>query len=473
MQDANSTNIAAITNVEQHNELAHGLLWLDENLRVQGHNQIYRQLLEIESGCDSFIGQPYHEVLETLHQRGEFASDDGERIVREHLNALRDGKPLNLERIRPNGVALSVSSIPLPTGGYVYIFRDVSEARRLREALRRNAKASIIAMANLAEHRDADTGIHVLRVARLVSQTARKLMHRQKYAKQIDEAFIDLAATASILHDVGKITTPDNILLKNGPLTPVEREAIKQHTIVGAQLLQQAKLTMGENPYLDMGTEIARTHHEWFDGKGYPHALAGNDIPLAGRICAIADVFDALTSRRPYKAPWETQKAIALIHGQSGSQFDPDVVAAFLEVVHERENVCLVRWTDAMSVGHWRIDEQHRILIDAINHLASADSLHNHYAVSLIIDELLTYAAFHFDFEEKLLASANYPALDEHRRSHQYFVQWVEDFRNDYVTYGKQALGEPVLSFLTDWLGRHIMEEDQRYRPAIETAQLT
>ena len=152
----------------------------------------YRHLLDIEDDCDSFIGQPYHKVLKTLLHRGEFAKDDGERIVRQHLDALRNSTPLKLERIRPNGVTLSVSSILLPTGGYLYIFRDISELHRLREALRRNTKASIIAMANLAEHRDSDTGIHVLRVARLVSQMARKLMQSQQHATQINETFVDL-----------------------------------------------------------------------------------------------------------------------------------------------------------------------------------------------------------------------------------------------------------------------------------------
>ena len=463
MSNQNSLIFNVPPSVAQCDGNDQGLLWLDDNQCVQGHNQVYRQLLDIDDRSDSFIGQPYHEVLKTLLHRGEFTKNDGDRIVKEHLDALRNGTPLKLERIRPNGVMLSITSIPLQTGGYVYVFRDISELHRLRETVRRNTKASIVAMANLAEHRDASTGIHVLRVARLVSQMARKLMNGQKYVARIDETYIDLIATASILHDVGKITTPDNILLKSGPLTLEERELIKLHTTVGGELLQQAKLTMGENPYLDMGTEIALTHHEWFDGSGYPNGLIRDDISLAGRISAVADVFDALTSRRPYKAPWETQKAIRFIQEQSGSQFDPDVVSAFIEVIHERENVCLVNWTEEMSVGHWRIDEQHRILIDIINNLASADSLHNHYAVSLIIDELLAYAAYHFNFEEKLLTAANYPEIDKHKRSHFYYVKWVEDFRNDYVTYNKQALGEPVLRFLIDWLKRHILEEDKDY----------
>lgn len=462
-------NLALNGLAEALDAMDQGLLWLDESLRVQGHNQPYRQLLEIE-GESSFVGRPYRELLEFLLERGEFFESNPERYLLERISSMRQGKPLRNERVRPNGVALSVSARPLPSGGYVFTYLDVTRERRARESLRRNAKATVVAMANFAEHRDTDTGIHVLRVARLVGQTARKLSKRPKFSPMVSEEFVEHIATASILHDVGKISTPDRILLKAGPLTPGERETMKEHAANGAQLLKQARLTMGDSLYLDLGAEIALTHHEWFDGRGYPNALAGDDIPLAGRICAVADVFDALTSRRPYKAPWETAKAIALLREQSGSQFDPDVVDAFLEVIREREAVYLVRWSETMSVGNMHIDEQHCILIDTINQLASAESLHNHHAVSMIIDELVSYAAFHFDFEEKLMAAHGYPDLEAHRRIHQHFVKWVTDFRDDFITYGKRALGEPVLAFLRDWLADHIMGEDQRYRPYLQAS---
>lgn len=465
-------------NTENHHGLGEaldamdqGLLWLDEDLHVQGHNQPYRRLLGIEDE-NSFLGKPYRELLQFLLERGEFFEGNHEKYLAERISSLRGGEPLRIERVRPNGVALSVSAVPLPSGGYVYTYLDVTRERRARESLRRNAKATVVAMANFAEHRDTDTGIHVLRVARLVGQTARKLLKWGSFPGVLDEEFVEYIATASILHDVGKIATPDRILLKAGPLTSEERETIKQHTGQGAQLLKQAKLTMGDSLYLDMGAEIALSHHEWFDGRGYPHGLAGDAIPLAGRICAVADVFDALTSRRPYKAPWETGKAVALIREQSGTQFDPKVAEAFLEVIRERETIALVQWSDTLSVGNMHIDEQHRILIDTINQLASAESLHNHQAVSMIIDELVSYAAFHFDFEEKLMASAGYPRLEEHRQIHGSFVKWVTDFRDDFISYGKRALGEPVLEFLRDWLRNHIMDEDQQYCAYIRSESL-
>lgn len=461
----NSGKIAATVELaEAIDVIDQGLLWLDEHFCVRGHNHAYRRLLEIADE-NLGIGKPYQEMLQFLLDRGEFFSDDHEKFLAERMASMRRHESLRIERVRPNGVALSVTAVPLPSGGYVYTYLDVTRERRAREFQRRNAKATVVAMANFAEHRDTDTGVHVLRVARLVGQTARKLMQHEKFASIIDEEFIEHAATASILHDVGKITTPDRILLKAGPLTDEERETIKRHAVVGALLLKQTKLTIGDSPYLAIGTDIALTHHEWFDGQGYPHGLAGDAIPLAGRICAVADVFDALTSRRPYKTPWETEKAVALIRTQSGSQFDPDVVAAFLEVIRERETVCLVRWTDDMSVGNLHIDEQHAILIDTINQLVSAESLHNHHAVAMIIDELVSYAAFHFEYEENLMARAHYPQLDEHRIIHQVFVKWITDFRDEYATFGKRPLGESVLDFLRDWLKHHILGEDQRYRP--------
>ena len=442
-----------------------GLLWLDGDLYIEGHNAAYRRLLDIPAESH-FVGRPYRELLQYLLERGEFYGAAYEDYLEKRMRDMARGEPLRLERVRPNGVVLSVLASPLPSGGYVFTYLDITQERAAQEVQRRNAKATVVAMANFAEHRDTDTGVHVLRVARLVGQIARKLMLSGKFP-EVDEAFVEQVATASILHDVGKISTSDRILLKAGGLTHEERETIKKHTTGGANLLKQAMLTMGHSPYLDLGQKIALTHHEWFDGRGYPHGLSGNDIPLAGRICAVADVFDALTSRRPYKIPWETAKAVELIRNQSGTQFEPAVVNAFLEVVEERERVCLVRWSDSFSVGNLHIDEQHSILIDTINQLASAESLHNHHCVSMIMDELASYAAFHFDYEERLMETAGYPHLEEHRIIHSAFVHWVAKLRDDYVSFGRRPLGESVLGYLRDWLSHHILGEDQRYRPFI------
>lgn len=444
-----------------------GFLWLDNDLLVKRHNRAYRQLLDIE-GNSRFVGRPYAELLQFLLERGEFSDySNHESYLTERLSAMRAGESYRIERVRPNGTVLRVSAVPLESGGYVFTYLDVTDESRALEEVRRNSKATVVAMANFAEHRDTDTGVHVLRVARLVGQIAQKLKRNNRHPDIIDEAFVDHIATASILHDVGKISTPDRILLKAGPLSDDERAAMKLHTTVGAQLLKQAHLMIGDSTYLQFGAEIALTHHEWFNGNGYPAGLAGEDIPLAGRICAIADVFDALTSRRPYKAPWTTEKAIDLICSEAGTQFDPSLVGAFVEVIREREAVSLVQWSESMSVGNVHIDEQHKILIDTINQLASAESQNDRPVVAMIIDELVSYAAFHFHFEEHLIEAGGYPEIEKHRRIHEGFVSWVTDVREEFIFHRRAQVGERILNFLRDWLRDHILGEDQRYRPYI------
>lgn len=173
-------------------------------------------------------------------------------------------------------------------------------------------------LALAAELRDDDTGQHTQRVGRVSALLAAAL--------GLPDDKVELIRRAAPLHDIGKIATPDSILLKNGPLTQVEWEVMKRHTSDGARLLSNSK-----DPALRLAHVIACTHHERWDGSGYG-GIAGDDIPLEGRIVAIVDVFDALTHQRPYKEAWSLDRAIAEITSQSGRQFDPYVVEAFLEV---------------------------------------------------------------------------------------------------------------------------------------------
>jgi hemerythrin-like metal-binding protein len=440
-----------------------GFLLLDQNLLVCQHNRAYRRLLDIESE-EQFIGQPYRALLAFLHARGEFfGQGEQEEYVAERLKSMAAGEPYRIERIRPNGVMLSVAAMPLKTGGYVYTYLDVTREARALEEVQRTAKATVVAMANFAEHRDADTGVHVLRVARLVGQVAQQLKANGQFSDTIDDLYVEQVRIASILHDVGKISTPDRILLKAGPLSDDERKTMMQHSTMGAQFLHQAHLMMGDSSYLRIGADIALTHHEWYDGSGYPGGLAGEAIPLAGRICAIADVFDALTSRRPYKGPWTSEQAVAHITQQRGIQFDPAVTDAFLEVIRVRQAVSLVQWSDSMSVGNAHIDEQHKILMDTINQLATAESQNDRPLVAMIIDELVGYASFHFYFEEQLMSEACYPDLEKHKQIHQGFSQWISDVREDFYHRRRPQIGAQILHFLRDWLRNHILDEDQLY----------
>ncbi|WP_415034305.1 bacteriohemerythrin [Azonexus sp.] len=448
-----------------------GLLWLDRNFCIAGFNQAYLHLLELDA-FTPLIGRPFKELLQQFEQEGDQIDGvDPAKHIADCMHRMQRQEDWQAIRIRPTGTVLKVKARPLPDGGYVFTYTDISVESRAFEELRRNAKATVVAFANFSEHRDTDTGAHVLRVARLVGETARLLQQRGHFSGILDDAYIDQVATASILHDVGKIATPDRILFKPGPLDAHERNTMRQHAVDGARMLTQASLLMDNSRYLELGAEIALTHHEWHDGSGYPNGLAGEEIPLSGRLCALADVFDALTSRRPYKAPWKTLHAIEQIRSLSGRQFDPVVVEAFLEVVEGRNQVKLVNWQPEMSVGNTHIDEQHQILIDTINQLANAEIRNDRAIVAMIIDELINYTVFHFEYEEDLIAAANYPDLEQHRRIHQGFVRWIRQVREEFTYHSRRQLGSEILGYLRDWLRKHILGEDQRYRPFLDNAE--
>jgi len=203
----------------------------------------------------------------------------------------------------------------------------------LFEQLKKSQQATVIALADLAEFKDTDTGEHVLRVERLTTEITRRLRDDQSYPENITDLFLEQIGMASILHDVGKVSIPDNVLQKPGPLDPNERIIMEDHASAGGRILENAANLIEGSTYLSLGSEIASGHHEWFDGSGYPKGLKGEEIPLSARIVAVADVFDALVNRRPYKEPWSKEKAVAYIHERSGTQFDPHVVTAFLAIV--------------------------------------------------------------------------------------------------------------------------------------------
>jgi putative nucleotidyltransferase with HDIG domain len=176
-------------------------------------------------------------------------------------------------------------------------------------------------LALVAEFRDDNTGGHTVRVGNLAAMMARRL--------GLGEETIAQLRLAARLHDIGKISIPDNILLKEGQLSHEEWEYMKTHTAVGAQMLS------GGDGVLELAKEIALTHHERWDGSGYPHNLRGEAIPLSGRILAVADVFDALIHERPYKKAWSKEEAVAEIKAQAGKHFDPKVVEVFLHILSE------------------------------------------------------------------------------------------------------------------------------------------
>lgn len=198
------------------------------------------------------------------------------------------------------------------------------------EELSMTRDASILGLASLAETRDNETGGHILRTQNYVRALAVYLGQKPKYAEHLDTETIDLLYKSSPLHDVGKVGIPDSILLKPGKLTDEEFDVMKQHPQIGADALAVAERQLGSNSFLTIAREISLTHHEKWDGSGYPNRLKGEQIPLSGRLMALADVYDALISKRVYKPAFPHEKAKAIIVEGRGNHFDPEVVDAFL-----------------------------------------------------------------------------------------------------------------------------------------------
>ncbi|MDD5387897.1 MAG: two-component system response regulator [Gallionellaceae bacterium] len=203
-------------------------------------------------------------------------------------------------------------------------------ARRMRDVLLVQ-DITINALAELAETRDNETGNHIRRTQEYVRILAQRLQTHPRYSSYLTDKTIELLAKSAPLHDIGKVGIPDHILLKPGKLTAAEWAVMQTHSLLGARAIERAVRNADARiDFLDMAKQIAHFHHEKWDGSGYPEGLKGEAIPIPARLMALADVFDALISRRVYKPPMPIEEARDIIIGERGSHFDPDVVAAFL-----------------------------------------------------------------------------------------------------------------------------------------------
>jgi len=221
-------------------------------------------------------------------------------------------------------------------GRAAWLEQKVDEATR---EVRARERETLLRLARAGEHRDEDTGNHVLRVARFARLIAEGI--------GLPDEECELIEVAAPMHDIGKVGIPDGILLKGGHLTDGERRIMQRHTDIGYEILKESP-----SKYLQSGAVIALNHHEYYDGRGYPRGLAGDAIPLAARIVAVADVFDALTCERPYKAAWPEARAIDLLGSERGRQFDSDCVDAFLG---RREAIRAIQLehTDSAAAPGW------------------------------------------------------------------------------------------------------------------------
>lgn len=222
-----------------------------------------------------------------------------------------------------------------------------AEVQRRGRELTAIQDVTIQAMAALAETRDSDTGNHIRRTQHYVKALAEKLSEQERYRDQLDSHTIDLLYRSAPLHDIGKVGIPDRILLKPGRFTPEEFEIMKTHTTLGRDAIAMAERQLGlEVAFLRHAKEIAYGHQEKWDGSGYPEGRSGEEIPLSARLMALADVYDALISRRVYKEPMGHEQAVAIIREGSGSHFDPALVEAFLAIEQQFRSIAL-RFADS------------------------------------------------------------------------------------------------------------------------------
>jgi len=212
-----------------------------------------------------------------------------------------------------------------------YLEGEVSKRTR---QVQRIQDVTIIAMASLAETRDNETGNHILRTQRYVRALAERLSQNPAYADVLTPDVIALLYKSAPLHDIGKVGIPDHILLKPGKLTDEEFAIMKTHTTLGLEAIQRAEANLDgeEAGFLRIAGEIALSHQEKWDGSGYPHGLSGTQIPLSARLMAVADVYDALISKRVYKPAFSHEEAAKILRDGAGKHFDPAVISAFIDM---------------------------------------------------------------------------------------------------------------------------------------------
>lgn len=254
------------------------------------------------------------------------------------------------------GLFVSPAAPGLVVGVLFVLFlvtRFAIEKRRAlvwRQRLDNARQVTIESMASVAETRDPETGAHIKRTQHYVKAIAEQLQRSGLHTAVLTKEYVDLLFLSAPLHDIGKVGVPDHILLKPGRLTPAEFEVMKQHAEFGRKIISSSSRHIDGDNFLAIAGEIAATHHERWDGAGYPNGLAGEAIPLSGRIMAVADVYDALISRRCYKEPFSHELATSMMREARSTIFDPTVLAAFFEIEPAIRDIALAYGDDPEPV---------------------------------------------------------------------------------------------------------------------------
>jgi PAS domain S-box-containing protein len=302
--------------------------------------------------CLELTGYPDVEALSRSHEL--FREPDKRESELETVRRLGKVESFPLSLRSGSGATLQVRDTAVFLGGSILgMFFDVTELvaanAELKDALQvqellndsimagaqllqRTQGASIRTLARLAEYRDQETGYHLQRICEYTRLMAMQVHHRAPFPFRVTVEYANDISLSSMLHDIGKVSIPDHILLKPGKLDPAEWEIMKKHTVFGWEVLHKADRELGEQSFLTLAATIALAHHERYDVTGYPKGTAGEEIPLSARISAIADVYDALTSWRPYKEAWSHERAMSEMNGQAGTHFDPVLIEIFRDL---------------------------------------------------------------------------------------------------------------------------------------------
>ena len=276
-----------------------------------------------------FLAGILHLVINLVKVGKRFSHRDSGTIIMVIIILIAGIVPMTLFKINVSYIAIAICS------SICYIYYNDLVQMDSREKILGMQEHIISSLANLIESRDTETGEHIFRTREYVKKLAIAARKDGVYTKELTDDFILLIHTLAPLHDIGKIVVSDKILKKPGKLTEEERQEMKKHAAAGGRIVKEVLDGISDQKYVSFAADIAKYHHERWDGTGYPEGLKGSDIPLSARIMAVADVFDALISKRCYKEPIPFDQAVEEMKNESGTHFDPELIKVFLR--HKEE----------------------------------------------------------------------------------------------------------------------------------------
>ncbi len=307
--------------------LAQGLVILDNSNNLLYSNESAKAVYPAlqTNDCEPVID----EIIE-LYKSGRFliSHDNVYKVTKRNV-------------VRRNSNICDIYVMEDFTNEYYYADRLQNDVRTKTAEISMMQRSIVISFAGMVEARDGDTGQHVKRTSGYVSILTRALMNKPEYRDFLDDETVQMIIDAAPLHDIGKIAVPDAILTKPGKLTKEEFDTIKKHTTIGAEIIEDTLKAVEQEKYLNIAIDMAHYHHEKWDGSGYPEHISGRDIPLAARIMAVADVYDALRSKRSYKEPFTKERSYEIIMEGRGQHFDPDIIDVFVQCREEIEKISM------------------------------------------------------------------------------------------------------------------------------------